>query len=77
MKKRLRITSLIMLIVALLWITIAFLTMDVPINLPNVFFDFLKVVYKVYPIVIILLFVASFFAWKKECWSKFNVYYSA
>lgn len=62
MKKKLRITSLIMLIVALLWITIAFLTMDVPINLPNVFFDFLKIVYKVYPIVMILLFVASFFA---------------
>lgn len=62
MKKRLRVASLIMLIVALLWIAIAFLTMDVPINLPNVFFDFLKVVYKVYPIVMILLFVASFFA---------------
>ena len=60
MKKKLRITSLIMLIVALLWITIAILTMDVPINLPNTFFDFLKVVYKVYPIVMIGLFVASF-----------------
>ncbi len=54
-----------MLIVALLWITIAFLTMDVPINLPNTFFDFLKVVYKVYPIVMIGLFVASFLVKEK------------
>ena len=60
MKKKLRIASLIMLIVALLWIVIAFLTMDVPVNLPNTFFDFLRIVYKVYPIIMIGLFITSF-----------------
>lgn len=61
MRKKLRIASLVMLIVALIWIVTAFLTMDVPINIPNAFFDALKVVYKVYPIVMIGLFAASFF----------------
>ena len=65
MKKKLRIASLIMLIVALLWIAIAFLTMDVPINLPNTFFDFLRIVYKVYPIIMIGLFIASFLVKEK------------
>ena len=65
MKKKLRIASLIMLIVALLWIAIAFLTMDVPVNLPNTFFDFLRIVYKVYPIIMIGLFIASFLVKEK------------
>lgn len=55
-----------MLIVALAWIAIAFLTMDVPINMPNAIFDVLRGIYKVYPIVMIALFVASFFVKDKK-----------
>ncbi len=56
-KKRLRIASLIMLIIALVFVILAFLCMDVPIDVP---LKLLKVVYKVYPIIMIGLFVASF-----------------
>lgn len=61
MKKKLRIASLIMLVVAIVFVAFAFLTMDVPIDLPRWMFGTLKVIYKIYPIVLVLLFVASFF----------------
>lgn len=66
MKKKLRIASLIMLIVAIVFVVFAFLTMDVPINYPNWLFNTLKVIYKTYPVVMVLLFVASFFVKEKE-----------
>lgn len=66
MKKKLRITSLIMLIVAIVFVIFAFLTMDVPIDIPRWLFEVLKVVYKVYPIVVVGLFIASFFVKDKE-----------
>ena len=66
MKKKLRMISLIMLIVAVLFVVCAFLTMDVPINFPNWLFRILKILYKVYPIVMVLLFVASFFVKDKK-----------
>lgn len=66
MKKKLRIASLVMFIAALAWITTAFLMMDVPINMPNTFFDILRIIYKVYPIIMIGLFVVSFFVKEKK-----------
>lgn len=66
MKKKLRITSLIMLIVAIVFVIFAFLTMDVPIDNPRWLFEVLKVVYKVYPIVVVGLFIASFFVKDKK-----------
>lgn len=65
MKKKLRIASLIMAFVAVIFAAFAFLTMDVPINYPNWLFKILKVIYKVYPIGMIALFVASFFVKEK------------
>ncbi len=61
MKKKLRIASLFMLIIAIVFVIFAFLTMDVPISYPIWLFHTLKVIYKVYPVVMILLFAASFF----------------
>lgn len=66
MKKKLRITSLIMLIVAIVFVIFAFLTMDVPIDIPRWLFEVLKVVYKVYPIFVVGLFIASFFVKDKK-----------
>lgn len=66
MKKKLRITSLIMLIVAIIFVIFAFLTMDVPIDIPRWLFATLKVIYKVYPIVVVGLFIASFFVKDKK-----------
>ncbi len=65
MKKKLRIASLIMFIVAAIFAAFAFLTMDVPISYPNWLFKALKVIYKIYPIVTIVLFAASFFVKEK------------
>ncbi len=65
MKRKLRIASLIMLIVAIAFCVLAFLTMDVPIDFPVWLFSALKVVYKIYPVVMVLLFVASFFVKEK------------
>ena len=61
MKRKLRRISLFMLLFAILFVILAFLTMDVPIPIPNQLFAALKIVYKVYPIVTLLLFVTSFF----------------
>jgi len=61
MKKKLRIISLSMFVFAIIFVVFAFLTMDVPIDIPNLIFDTLKVIYKIYPIVMIILFIVSFF----------------
>ncbi len=56
-KKKLRIASLIMLIIAIVFVVFAFFCMDVPIDVP---LKLLKAVYKIYPIIMIGLFVVSF-----------------
>ena len=60
MKKKLRIASLIMLLIAVVFVIFAFFTMDVPFDLP-IPLSTLRVIYKVYPIVMVCLFIASFF----------------
>ena len=50
-----------MLLVAIAWIVFAFMMMDVPIDIPSFVFVVLKVIYKIYPIIMIGLFVFSFF----------------
>ncbi len=60
MKKKLRKVSLIMLIIAIVFVVCAFLCMDVPIDLPLPL-SVLKVIYKIYPIATAALFLASFF----------------
>lgn len=64
MKHKLRLASLIMLVLAIIYIIFAFLTMDVPINYPDWLFNLLKVIYKIYPIILIILFGLSFFVKK-------------
>ena len=59
MKKKLRIISLIMLVIAVIFVTIAFLSMGSTITLPFTV-EQLHVFYKTYLIVMVLLFVASF-----------------
>lgn len=66
MKRKLRIASLIMLIIAIVFVVFAFLMMDVPVDLPNWFFKILRVIYKIYPAAMVLLFAASFFVKEKE-----------
>lgn len=66
MKKKLRIASLIMLIIAIVFVVFAFLTMGVPIDYPDGLFRSLKIIYKVYPIVMVALFAASFFVKDKQ-----------
>ncbi len=61
MRTKLRIASLIMLIIAIVFVIFAFMTMDVPIAYPDWLLYTLRVIYKVDPIVMVLLFVASFF----------------
>lgn len=61
MKKTLRRISLIMLVAAVIFVAAAFLTMDVPLVYPRWMFDTLQIIYKIYPIVMIGLFAASFF----------------
>ncbi len=59
-KRKLRIASLIMLLIAVVFVVFAFFTMDVPIDLP-IPLSTLRIIYKVYPIVMVCLFIASFF----------------
>lgn len=61
MKRKLRRISLWMLLIAVIFVILAFLTMDVPIPIPRWLFACLKVIYKIYPIVTLALFVTSFF----------------
>ena len=65
MKKKLRIASLIMLIIGIVYVGIAILCMDVPIDLP-IPLSVLKVIYKIYPVVVIGLFALSFIVKDKE-----------
>ena len=60
MKKKLRIASLIMLLIAVVFVIFAIFTMDVPIDLP-ISLSTLRIIYKVYPVVMVCLFIASFF----------------
>ena len=65
MRKTLRIISLVMLLVAIAFVIFAFLTMDVPIDLPFTVSQ-LRTFYKIYLVVMISLFVLSFFFRKKK-----------
>jgi uncharacterized membrane protein YqjE len=66
LRKKLRIASLIMLIIAIVFVAFAFMSMDVPIAYPTWLRYTLQVIYKVYPILMVLLFLASFFVKEKE-----------
>ena len=61
MRRKLRRISLWMLLIAVTFVILAFLTMDVPIPIPRRLFACLKIIYKIYPIVMFALFVTSFF----------------
>ena len=63
MKKKLRLASLIMLIIAILFVVFAFFFMDVPIDL-SIPLNVLYMIYKGYLIVMIGLFIVSFFVKK-------------
>lgn len=65
MKKKLRMTSLVMLVIAVIFVIIAFLSMDSTLTLPFTV-EQLHAFYKTYLIVMILLFVASFFVKGKK-----------
>ena len=65
MKKNLRKTSLIMLVIAVIFVIIAFLSMDSTITLPFTV-EQLHLFYKIYLIVLVLLFAASFFVKGKK-----------
>ena len=65
MKKTLRIISLVMLLVAIAFVVFAFLCMDVPMDLPFTVSQ-LRTFYKIYLVVMISLFVLSFFFKKKK-----------
>lgn len=60
MKKKLCIISLVMLVIAVMFVIIAFLSMGSTITLPLTVKQ-LRLFYKAYLIVMVLLFVASFF----------------
>ncbi|MCF0121546.1 MAG: hypothetical protein HUJ65_07900 [Oscillospiraceae bacterium] len=66
MKKKLRIASLIMLIVGVIFVICAFMAMGSTITLPRAVYKALKVIYKVYPVVTVGLFIASFFVKGKK-----------
>lgn len=65
MKKSLRIISLVMLLVAAVFIIVAFLSMDSTITLPFTV-EQLHTFYKMYLVVMALLFIASFFVKNKK-----------
>ena len=60
MKRKLRMISLVMLVIAVIFVAIAFLSMGSTITLPFTI-EQLHTFYKTYLIVMVLLFVASFF----------------
>ena len=60
MRKKLRMISLVMFLIGAAFVVLAFLTMDVPIDYPAWLFHLLKAIYRIYPVVMILLFVISF-----------------
>ena len=61
MRKKLRIISFVMLVIAVLWIAFAIFTMDSTITLPIPVYHALRIVYRIYPFLMIALFAASFF----------------
>ena len=63
MRRKLRIASLIMLIVAIAFVVFAFFSMDSTITLPFTVAQ-LHAFYKGYLVVMVLLFAASFFVKK-------------
>lgn len=65
MKKKLRIISLVMLVIAVMFVIIAFLSMGSTITLPFTVKQ-LHLFYKTYLVVMVLLFVASFFVKGKK-----------
>ena len=65
MKEKLRIISLIMLVIAVIFVIIAFLSMGSTITLPFTVRQ-LHLFYKTYLIVMVLFFVASFFVKDKK-----------
>ena len=65
MRKTLRIISLVMLLVAIAFVIFAFLCMDVPIDLPFTT-EQMRTFYKIYLVVMVSLFVLSFFFKKKK-----------
>ena len=65
MKKKLRIISFVMLVIAVLFVIIALLSMGSTITLPFTVKQ-LHLFYKTYLVVMVLLFVASFFVKGKK-----------
>ena len=65
MKKKLRIISLAMLVAAIIFVIFAFLTMDVPINLP-ISSAQLRIFYKLYLIAMAGIFAVSFLVKNKK-----------
>lgn len=65
MKKKIRIISLVMLVIAVIFVIIAFLSMGSTITLPFTVRQ-LRLFYKTYLIVMVLFFVASFFVKDKK-----------
>lgn len=65
MKKKLRIISFVMLAIAVMFVIIAFLSMGSTITLPFTVKQ-LHLFYKTYLVVMVLLFVASFFVKGKK-----------
>ena len=60
MNNKLRIISLVMLVIAVIFVAIAFLSMGSTITLPFTV-EQLHAFYKIYLILMVVLFVASFF----------------
>ena len=65
MKKKLRIISLVMLVIAVIFVIIAFLSMGSTITLPFTVKQ-LHLFYKTYLIMMVVLVVASFFVKDKK-----------
>lgn len=65
MKKKLRIISFVMLVIAVMFVIIALLSMGSTITLPFTVKQ-LHLFYKTYLVVMVLLFVASFFVKGKK-----------
>lgn len=65
-RKKLRLASLIMLIAAVIFMIFAVLSMCMLLHLPDRLFYTLQVTYRVYPIIMVLLFVASLFVKGKK-----------
>ena len=65
MKRRLRITALVMSLVAIVFVMFAIATMGVPIVIP-IPLGVRKVIFKVYPWITMGIFILSFFVKDKD-----------